>query len=190
MNPIKTETVELNGYSARIEVFHDEHMGAPWEEHDGHGIVSDWRSRDSKQPGELVLNEDHGSYRYYDYAGTLAIARKDGWGLSAELLAALERKLGRKATKREITAASVMRDYEHLRAWCNDEWQWLGYTTTITTPDGTEIDGDSCWGFDEEKYMMSEAKGNAESTIADLIASAATESTESFRAACSDIVTV
>lgn len=67
-----------NGTAYLAEVYPDEHMGAPWDEHDGHGPVSDWTTR-SKAPGELVLNEDRGSYRYYDFQEACRIARRDGW---------------------------------------------------------------------------------------------------------------
>lgn len=154
----------IDGYTVRIDIHQDEHMGAPWEEHDGHGVVSDWTHRD-KAPGELVLISDHRSYRYYDVAATLKIAKRDGWGLGDEGKAKLAKRLGRKPTAKEITAEAVQHDYEYLRGWCNDEWVWLGYITEITTPEGKTLDGDSCWGFDEEEYMLSEAMGCAKHTI-------------------------
>jgi hypothetical protein len=157
---IDDEKFEHKGYKVVIDIHHDEHQGPPWKEHDGHGEVSEWTSRD-KRAGELVLVTDRNSKRYYDYAGAIRIANRDGWGLNDEHRYKLWQKLGRTPTKREICAASVMFDYEYLRGWCNDEWSWLGYTTTITTPQGKEIDGDSCWGFDDRKYMLEEAKSNA-----------------------------
>lgn len=92
----------------------DECHGAPWEEHDGHGIVSDWTTR-AKLPGERVLVSDRNSKRYYDVQGTMVIALRDGWGPMIE---------GK--TRRESAALAVDRDYENLRAWCNDEWHWIG----------------------------------------------------------------
>lgn len=162
-----TKTKTVDGYTIHIHVHHDEDMGEPWKEHDGHGIVSEWTRRD-KQPGELVLVSDRNSKRFYDLAGTLELAKRDGWGIGDKpKLAALAAKLGHKPTAKEIRAEAVRMDYEHLRGWCNDEWQWLGYTTTIETPDGDEIDGDSCWGYESDSdYMLSEAFGNAESEIA------------------------
>lgn len=154
----------IDGYTVRIDIHQDEDMRAPWEEHDGHGVVSGWGSRD-KAPGELVLNSDHRSYRYYDVAATLKIAKRDGWGLSEANKAKLATKLGHKPTRKEITAEAVQHDYEYLRGWCNDEWVWLGYTTEITTPEGKTLDGHSCWGFDEEKYMLSEAIDEAKHAI-------------------------
>jgi hypothetical protein len=156
-------------------------MGEPWKEHDGHGIVSDWVSRD-KAPGELVLNCDGRSKRHYDLKGTLELARKDGWGLGPDDIAKLASKLGRKPT--------VMADYEHLRAWCNDEWVWQGYTTKITSPDGTVTDGDSCWGYDDGEYMLSEAIASAKSDVDRMILAAEKEQAESHLCACSDIATV
>lgn len=160
MTPLNTIEKQHNGYKIKIETHADEDMREPWNEHDGHGIVSDWETRD-KRPGELILNSDRHSKRFYDVTATLERARKDGWGLSPESKAALAAKLGRQPTAKEVTAEAVRQDYEHLRGWCNDEWQWLGYTTQIETPDGETIDGASVWG------MVSEATAEAESMIED-----------------------
>lgn len=197
-----TTKTTYRDHEIKIEVHHDEHMGEPWKEHDGHGIVSEWVRRD-KKPGELVLNESRGSFRYYDFAETLKIARRDGWGfLPGELETGRDNpdsmagwaKCGpyyahhaenfnraiesvyaqhrASMTAKQYVAEAVRRDYEHLRAWCNDEWHWQGYTTKITKPDGETIDGDSCWGFDGEEYMLSEAMDCARATVDDLILTA------------------
>lgn len=155
----------IDGYEVQITVRQDPHMGEPWKEHDGHGVVSEWVKRD-KRPGELVLNKDRGMCRFYDYAATLPIARRDGWGLDEPQLTALANRIGRKPSKREAAAESVRLDFEHLRAWCNDEWQWQGFTTKIITPDGEELDGDSVWGYDGEEYMLTEAVDMARHFIA------------------------
>ncbi len=75
-----SETLHLQGgYSATIELQHDSGHGAPWEECDGHGIVSDFETR-KKRPGELVLHELRSTTRFYDFAASVKIARRDGWG--------------------------------------------------------------------------------------------------------------
>ena len=66
-------------YTITATIKHDSDTGAPWSEHDGHGPVSDWTTRD-KRPGELVLCSDRNSRRYYDFAEACRIARRDGWG--------------------------------------------------------------------------------------------------------------
>ena len=71
------ENITINGREYQVEIVPDEFHGLPWEENDGHGIVSEWTSRD-KRAGELVLNSNRGSKRFYDYAGTLKIAKRDG----------------------------------------------------------------------------------------------------------------
>ena len=63
----------------RVTIHHDQDHGAPWDEHDGHGPVSDWTTRD-KAPGELILSEDRRSKRYYDFAEACRVARRDDWG--------------------------------------------------------------------------------------------------------------
>jgi hypothetical protein len=156
MEAIDTESIEYRGYSIRIEVYLDESHGPPWKEHDGHGPVTDWVSRDPL-PGERELNSDRGSKRYYDFKEALKIARRDGWGLSDEAKAELEKKLGRKPTKRDITKEAVEKDFDYLHGWCNDDWHWVGYSLTVKSPDGEKVDDDSCWGFDDQDYMIKEA---------------------------------
>lgn len=144
----------LNGREYTVETENDEDMGAPWENQDGCGIVSDWTTR-GKRAGELVLNTNRGSKRFYDYAATLKIAARDDWGVSAEVLQDEENKKGRKLTPREVTALSVMRDYEYLHAWCNDEWNYI--CIVVTAPDG-EIE--SLCGMEsdsDDEYLQSVA---------------------------------
>lgn len=172
------KTFEIDGYEVTVTAHADEHMGEPWKEHDGHGIVRESRGHhpgsgnSTKRPGELVLSSDRGFARFYDYAATLKLARKDKWGLCPEHVVKLAQKIGRQPTAREITAASVLADFEHLRAWCNDEWQWQGFTTEIIAPDGGKVDGESVWGYDDGDYMMEEAESLARSTVASLIETA------------------
>jgi hypothetical protein len=101
-------------YTFVVRFERDDDMREPWVEHDGHGIVSKWTARD-KSPGELILTEDHGSKRYYDYQETLKVARRDGWSCDAVLPGDTAKQKAHKA---------VMADYDYLRAWCQDEWEW------------------------------------------------------------------
>ena len=162
------KTHDYKGHTITITVHHDENMGPPWEEHDGHGIVSEWVRRD-KRPGELVLITERGASRFYDVEATFKIASRDGWGLGDEALAKLASKLGRKPTHRQVIAAAVQSDFEYLRGWCRDEWQWLGFTTEIETPAKQIVEGFSCWGFDDEDYMIREAIGEAKATVDKMI---------------------
>ena len=73
------DTIEIDGRTFNVTIEPDSSHGAPWEEEDGHGPVSEWTRRD-KRPGERVLCEDRGSRRYYDFAEACRIARRDGWG--------------------------------------------------------------------------------------------------------------
>lgn len=148
-------TVELpDGRQARIDVIADESMGPPWEEHDGHGIVSEWTRR-SKGPGELVLASDRGSFRYYDYAESVKIARRDGWGAEGR-------------TAKEKAANATMQDFERLRAWCADQWQWIGVTVEIGDA------RDSLWGIESDSDYWREVAADLVNGLmgqaADLIA--------------------
>jgi len=144
------EHIEHNGRNYTVKVNYDDAMGAPWQEEDGHGIVSDWTTRD-KQPGEWVLAEDRRSKRFYDSAATMKLAKKDHWGLNDDALAELEQKLGHKPTKGEITAESVRRDFEYLRGWCNDDWH---YVYVMVTDDETG-EFDSLGGIESgDEYLQ------------------------------------
>jgi len=149
-----SDTIELNGRTYRVDIEADPDMGAPWEEHDGHGIVSDWTTRD-KRAGELVLHVEqrygaNGARRFYDLTATIRRATSEGWGLGPDRIATLASKFGRAPTKREIVAEAVRLDYEYLRGWCNDEWYWAGVRVTdITDDENAPTDYTyAVWGFD------------------------------------------
>lgn len=72
-----------DGWTLRVSIEHDDGMGAPWKEHDGHGEVSEWTRRD-KRPGEWVLCTDRGSSRFYDAQESQRIAIRDRWGMGPE----------------------------------------------------------------------------------------------------------
>lgn len=124
------ETFEYRGYTFKVEISRDDDMGAPWEEHDGHGTVSKWRHSDKigadKAPGERVLHRDRNSYRLYDFAGAVALAKKDGWGcqhsysynLGARVFVSGHRTAG------ELAQCAAETDFDRLRRWCQDDWYW------------------------------------------------------------------
>ena len=168
-NPLRRKLIMASkdylGYTITIEVENDEDNDAPWDNDDGHGSVSDWRSRYSKQPGERILHSDRNSCRFYNWQEAMQLAKRDGWGLDDDGKAKLAKSLRKSVdqlTAGEIREEVVRRDFEYLRGWCNDEWHYVGYTATITDEDGNDVDyNDSCWGFDDEDYMLEEAFGNA-----------------------------
>lgn len=57
----------------------DDDTTPPWDREDGHGEVSERTGRD-KLPGELVLCEERGRKRFYDYAAAVKTARAEEWG--------------------------------------------------------------------------------------------------------------
>lgn len=119
-------------YTFIVECDHDQDMGEPWEESDGHGPVSGWESR-NKRAGELVLSADRRGKRFYDYATACRIALRDGWNTAPYDVPG--------ETLRQRAARAAMADYEYLRAWCYDEWQYVGVTVTLMDESGepTEV---------------------------------------------------
>jgi hypothetical protein len=138
---------EVDGRTFRATVERDDHMEAPWDEHDGHGDVSDWTTR-NKRPGEWIIASDGRNKRFYDFAGAVKKARAEGWD-------APPYKTG---TRREQAARAALRDFEHLKAWCDDEWFWVGVIVTplcdcCDSPDGNAAE--SLWGIEssDESYL-------------------------------------
>ena len=135
------------GVTAQIKTERDDDTGAPWENCDGHGTVSEWTTRE-KRAGERVLCSDGRSKRFYDYAEAIRTAKRDGWGLNPATLAELAAKLGRAPTKGEICAASVEHDFAFLQGWVNDSWEYLGVIVTLFDAEGVELGEESCWGIE------------------------------------------
>lgn len=143
MHLLSTETRIIDGQVYRINWRHDDTHGAPWEEEDGHGPVSDW-TRDAKAPGQRVLCEDHGAKRYYDYAAAVEIAKRDGWDAPPY----------GQGTPGQRAARAATADFERLRRWCENDWQYVGVIVTErrTDADGYEYDGPSAslWGIESD----------------------------------------
>jgi hypothetical protein len=120
---------EHRGYRFRVSFAPDPDLGEPWREHDGHGIVSEWTTRD-KRPGERVLATDRHHRRFYDVEATTAIARRDHWGCGDPAHT--------HATTGERVACAVDRDFEYCRDWCTDRWYWCSVGVTLLDYAGPE----------------------------------------------------
>lgn len=127
-----TETIAINGLSFRVEYERDDYAGAPWENCDGHGVVSDWERR-NKRPGELILNEYRGLRRFYDFQESCRIARADHWDC--------EPYNDGSETKRQQAAKAARSDYEYLSKWCNDQWRYLSVDVQLLDEYGEPIAG-------------------------------------------------
>ena len=150
-----TAPIESRGYTVRVRVGFDECMGMPWDEHDGHGIVSKWRPKDSKAPGEMVLIEDRGSCLFYDFAATVKRARAEGWDAPP---------YGGKPGERAHRAA--LADFEYCRRFARGDIQWIVVTVEVTR-DGRVIERDSVGGIGSEgDYWREHAAEVAECAIA------------------------
>ena len=131
-------TITRHGLTFRVTIEHDTDHGAPWENEDGHGPVTDWEHRD-KRPGELVLDSDGRAKRFYDFAEACRIAQRDGWD-------APPYKTG---TARQRAARAARADFDYLRAWCRDDWHYVGVIVTLLDEDGDEVDSASLWGVED-----------------------------------------
>jgi len=170
------QTIELSGLTFRWDIEPDDISGAPWDNEDGHGIVSEWTQR-SKRPGERVLCEDGRSKRFYDVAETMKIAKRDGWDAAPY-----------GGTPGERAARAVDRDFEYLRGWCNGDWEYVGVVVTLLDDEGEPTgETDSLWGIEssDAEYIQSTAQELAQG-IADSVIG---ETSEVSYWACRDVIT-
>ena len=140
-----TETIP-SGESFRVEIVHDDGMGMPWNEFDGHGVVSDWDRR-PKKPGEVILTGDRREAIFYDVQASTAIALRDGWCAStvdAELL-----RVG-SISKREAAHRAVLADIVYCRKWATGESYFVGVVVTPLDIHGNEMKhrAESLWGIE------------------------------------------
>lgn len=152
MESLYSFTFTREGQAFKATVYADGDGDAPWDREDGHGPVSGWVYGQPKKPGELVLNTDRGSKRYYDFAEAMRIAKRDGWGCP---------NLPEGLTPGQVAERAVRADFERLRAWCRDDWQYVGVSVT---PEGLDDDFSyALWGVesDSEDYIKEVANALA-----------------------------
>lgn len=146
----------IDGYDVSVTFDHDDTHGAPWEECDGHGVVSGWERR-AKRAGEKILCSDRGARLFYDVQETMRIAIRDGWNAEPY----------DQGTKREKAARAVARDFDYLRGWCNSEWHYLVVGVTVTR-NGEHIGEDYLGGVESGgTYAEETAREMAENIIAE-----------------------
>lgn len=122
-----------------VTVSDDHDHGSPWDNEDGHGPVTGWTTR-NKRPDELVLNTDRGQKRFYNFKEACAIALRDGWGCEG---------LDGTETKRQKAAKAAIADFEYLRSWCANEWNYVGVEVTLLDSEGNQTEvSDSIYGIE------------------------------------------
>lgn len=147
------DTFEHNGNRFRVAFPHDDTMGAPWDEHDGHGPVSEWRCGSrrghcyaSKAPGERPLHTDNGFTRFYDFAEAVRIAKRDRWMSNADVLA-LNDPNRPKLTRGQLAARAAEEDFQRLKDWCEGRWCWIGVVVTLLDDNDKTA---SLWGIESD----------------------------------------
>jgi hypothetical protein len=144
------DTFTHKGYTFGISTEVDTDTGAPWEEADGHGVVSDWTRRE-KAPHERVLvsdGRDNGSKRFYDVRESMRLARKDGWGCKHSRMEGDTFVSGHK-TAGELAACAVDCDFDYLRRWCNNDWYFVVVRVVLLEEDEDGNDRET----DEVEYL-------------------------------------
>lgn len=143
------ETITVDGYDITARIEHDADQGAPWENEDGHGPVTDWTHR-AKRPSERILCEDRGARRYYDIAEAVKIAGRDGWDAPPY----------GEGDKGKRVVRAVEADFQRLRGWCEDHWTYVGVVLSVSRH-GVTLDkhAASLWGIESDagEYLTSTA---------------------------------
>ncbi len=172
-------TIEASGLTFRVDFKYDHDAGRPWDNSEGHGPVRE-ASRNytgyiDKRPGERVLyagNRRELSW-VYDWKAACKLARADGW--NAEPYDAPDR-----------IQRAVQADFDFLRAWCNDQWCYVGVIVTLINDDGTGGVSDSLWGVETYKDYHHEC---ARDIAGELAQQALRERAEALAWAERDVVT-
>lgn len=134
-------TCEIEGYQCRATIRRDDDQTPPWKREDGYGPVSEWMPG-GKRPGQRVLSRSGQVLRYYDFESAIKIALRDGWGTKDG-----KRQL---ETNAQYAARAVEEDFASLKAWCDDEWSYVGVCVTIKKK-GIALTGKydhALWGVD------------------------------------------
>lgn len=126
------KTIIKDGRTFRFDVQQEPDLDRPhpWNAEEGHGPVSEWSSR-KKKPGEWVLEVDGCQRRFYDAQEATKIAKRDGWGIGPTEIHAFVTEHEREPTRKEIIGIAVKKDFEHLKAFCDNEWTYMGVIVTL-----------------------------------------------------------
>lgn len=139
VNPIDEFDITAKGLAFKVYIEPDNDSGTPWTECDGHGPVEnvpvrrEYRDGLAKRPGQRPLSRNDN--RAYDWQAAVKQARAEGWGPRTPY-----------RTAGQAAHAAVQRDFDYLKAWCDDEWQYVGVVVALDKPD-VEYE-DSTWGVE------------------------------------------
>lgn len=166
--------IEVDGFTLRAFLLYDGDQREPWTDAAGHGTVSDWRPRGRNgyypsAPGELLLLDDGRSARFYDFAGAVKAALAEGWDAEPY-------NTGRE-TPRQQAVKAAKADFQYLKAWCNDEWHYVGVVVSAHRA-GVELGSASVWG------IISDAGGYLTDAANGLIGDALTEARATLASLC------
>lgn len=162
----ENEIFQIGDFNYLFTIERDDDAQEPWKRNDGHGVVSEWTTRE-KAPHERVLAADKSRKLYYDWNASIERAVTDCWGIGEQEKADFKAANGRDMTKREIYARAVQLDFERLAAWCRDDWFYIGIVVTMVKLDEDAPKGwfrtkhqASLWGIESDagKYLLEVVK--------------------------------
>lgn len=163
--PGDTIVVEVDGFKAVATLLEEDGPEPPWSREDGRGVVIEGVDRDPR-PGERLLSREHNLSCYYDTNATMAKAIKEGW--DAEPFGT--------GTAEERAARAVDADFNYIKAWCDNDWSYVGIGITVSRLGVplTDSTTNSVWGNElnasgsDNDYLTE----NANNLLPDALASA------------------
>lgn len=154
------DVIEHAGFRFKVDMPNDHDAEHPWQ-FDGHGPVSDWTRR-AKRPGEMVLCEDRGQRRFYDFQKAVKAARADGWGSQGD----------EGLTGGAKAAKAALADFDRLRRYCADQWGYVAVIVSLVDDEGEDMSlpKQALFGVESDSgdYLLDVATELADEVIAQL----------------------
>jgi hypothetical protein len=77
----------------------------------------------------MILCEDRGCKRFYDFQAAVKQAKCEGWNTAPYTF----------RTKGEQAHAAALADFEYLRRWCADQWEYVLLGVDLLDDDGDSM---------------------------------------------------
>lgn len=150
-------TTPQQGFDLTVTIEPDQHSGAPWD-NSPYSLTMEHSSRNSG----MYQATGH----WFDAGNLVAITSNwtDCPHDARDQIHAMHRAT---MSPRAYAALAARQDFERLRAWCNDDWNYVGIIVTASKA-GINLGTVSLWGLesdDKSGYLIETAQDLAQEAI-------------------------